>query len=120
VSSPLFYVEARLPAGARLALPDEHAERAVYVVSGALGCGPERHGPGRMLVFRAGARVELRAEAETHCVLLGGAPLAEARHVYWNFVSSSKERIEQAKRDWREGRFPRIPGDDREFVPLPE
>ncbi len=118
--SSLFYVDARMPGGSELRLPEEHSERAVYVVSGVLRCGSESAAAGRMLVFEGGDRPALRAEQPTRVVLLGGAPLDGARHIYWNFVSSSKERIEQAKRDWKEGRFPTVPGDESESAPLPE
>jgi redox-sensitive bicupin YhaK (pirin superfamily) len=73
-----------------------------------------------MLVFVPNAEVRLRAASETRVVLIGGAPIDGERHIWWNFVSSSKERIEWAKRDWREGRFAKIPGDEVEFIPLPE
>jgi redox-sensitive bicupin YhaK (pirin superfamily) len=119
-SSPLFYVDAALPAGCELPLPGEHEERAAYVVEGAIRCGAERTGPGRMLVFAPGANVVLRAEAAARLVLIGGVPLGGERHLLWNFVSSSRERLERAKRDWREGRFPKVPGDDVEFEPFPE
>ena len=118
--SPLFYVDAVMSAGSELALPVGHEERAIYVVEGALGCGAERAGAGRMLVFAKEAKVVLRAELATRIVLLGGAPLDGKRYIDWNFVSSSKERLERAKRDWKEGRFPKVPGDDLELMPLPE
>ena len=118
--SPLFYVEAAMSAGSALSLPSEHEERAVYVVHGAVGCGTERTEAGRMLVFVPGAAVALRADSAARIVLLGGAPLDSRRCIHWNFVSSSRERIEQAKRDWKERRFPRVPGDEVEFVPLPD
>jgi redox-sensitive bicupin YhaK (pirin superfamily) len=73
-----------------------------------------------MAIFKPEARIVIKAAATAHVVLLGGEPLAEPRHVWWNFVSSSKERIEQAKDDWKSGRFARIPGDDQEFIPLPD
>jgi len=73
-----------------------------------------------MLVFARGADVVLRATDDARIVLIGGTPIDGERHIWWNYVSSSKARIEQAKHDWREGRFPRIPGDDVEFIPLPE
>ena len=119
-SSPLFYVDAAMPAGSELTLPSEHEERAVYVIDGALGCGAERAEAGRMLVFAPEAKVVVRAEPATRVVLVGGAPLEGGRHIFWNFVSSSRERIEQAKRDWKEGRYPKVPGDEVEFSPLPE
>jgi redox-sensitive bicupin YhaK (pirin superfamily) len=118
--SPLFYVDAALPAGCELELPDEHAERAVYVAEGALQCGAERAEVGRMLVFAPGAAGVLRAEQQSRLALIGGAPIDGERHIFWNFVSSSRERLERAKRDWRERRFPKIPGDDLEAIPLPE
>ena len=90
------------------------------MVVGAVGCGAERAEPGRMLVFAPGVSVTLRADAPARVVALGGVPLDGPRHIYWNFVSSSKERIERGKRDWKEGRFPRVPGDEVEFTPLPE
>ena len=117
--SPLFYVDATLSAGGVLELPAEHEERAVYVVEGSLRCGDEAAEPGRMLVFKGGANVVLSTEQQCRIVVLGGAPLDGARHIEWNFVSSSKERIEQAKRDWQEGRFPKVPGDEVESIPLP-
>jgi len=73
-----------------------------------------------MLVFTSGAQVVLRASSSCRLVLFGGAPLDGKRHIWWNFVSSSKERIDQAKRDWKGGKFPKIPGDEVEFTPLPE
>ena len=118
--SPLFYADATLPAGTELALPSEHEERAIYVVERTVECGTQRAEVGRMLVFAKDANVVIRAESGARIVLIGGAPLDGRRHIYWNFVSSSKERIEQAKRDWKAGRFPKVPGDDVEFIPLPE
>jgi redox-sensitive bicupin YhaK (pirin superfamily) len=118
--SPLFYAEARMPAGSRLVLPSEHAERAAYVVEGAVCCGDERARLGRMLVFAAGAEVVLECEVDARVMLLGGAPLDGPRHIFWNFVSSSRERIEQAKQQWRQGAFPKVPGDEHEAIPLPE
>jgi hypothetical protein len=118
--SPLFYVDIAMPAGCEISVPLEHEERAAYVVDGAIGCGAERAGSGRMLVFAPGAEARLRAELDARVVLVGGAPMDGHRHIWWNFVSSSSERIEQAKRDWKEGRFPKVPGDDEDFVPLPE
>jgi redox-sensitive bicupin YhaK (pirin superfamily) len=120
ILSPLFYVDALMSAGSELALPSGHEERAIYVVDGSLRCGAERADVGRMLVFAKEAQVVLRAERATRIVLLGGAPLDGERYIDWNFVSSSRERLEQAKRDWKEGRFPKVPGDDVEFIPLPE
>jgi redox-sensitive bicupin YhaK (pirin superfamily) len=117
--SSLFYVDIAMPAGCTLPVPGDYEERAAYVVEGEIECGVERATPGRMLVFRPGAEVVLRAASDSRVVLVGGAPLDGERHIFWNFVSSSKERIEQAKRDWKEQRFAKVPGDDVEFIPLP-
>src|SRR4029450_1340380 len=117
VLSPLFYVEARLERGAALSLPDEHAERAAYVVEGSVCCNGEAHAPGVMLVFREGAPARIRPPAPPRVMLLGGAPLDGERHIWWNFVSSAPERIERARRDWHDGRFPKVPGDELEFTP---
>jgi redox-sensitive bicupin YhaK (pirin superfamily) len=120
VLSTLFYVEARLERGAKLDLPEEHAERAVYVVAGSIRADGHVRGPSGMLVFRGRTPARIEALELSHVMLLGGAPLDGERHVWWNFVSSSPERIEQAKEDWRSRRFPAVPGDDAEFIPLPE
>lgn len=117
--SPLFFVDMAMPAGCALPLPPEYEEGAVYIVEGATMCGAERAEPGRMLVFTPGAQVRLCAETPARVVLVGGAPIDGNRHIWWNFVSSSTERIEQAKRDWKERRYPKIPGDEVDFVPLP-
>ena len=123
--TPLFLADVRLPAGARLPLPpaagaDGHAERGAYVVSGALQAGGHRVLAGRLAALPTGGGPALTAVGETHVILLGGAPLGERLHMWWNFVAPTKERIEEAKAAWREGRFPRVPGDEVEFVPLPE
>jgi redox-sensitive bicupin YhaK (pirin superfamily) len=118
--SPLFYVDAALNDGATIALPEEHEERSVYVATGRVRCGDQVVEPGRLLVFDRGTRPSLRAEGPARIVLLGGAPLDGERHIWWNFVSSRRERIEEAKRAWKEGRFPKVPGDDQEFIPLPD
>jgi redox-sensitive bicupin YhaK (pirin superfamily) len=120
VFSPLFYADVAVPAGCELPVPDEHAERAAYVADGVVTCGNERAERGRMLVFAKGAEVVLRATTDARISLIGGAPIDGERHIWWNFVSSSEARIEQAKRDWKEGRFPKVPGDEVEFIPLPE
>jgi redox-sensitive bicupin YhaK (pirin superfamily) len=121
VSSPLFYADAVLTAGAALPLPDEHEERAAYVLDGEVEVSGDRFEPGRMLVFRAGDRMALRAGPRgARVLLLGGAAMDGPRHLFWNFVASSRERIEQAKADWKAGRFGKVPGDEAEFIPLPE
>ena len=117
--SPLFCLHASLDRDARLALPEGHAERAAYVVSGCVAHGGRDYLPGQMLVFGAPADTTLRARQPSTLMLLGGEPLGE-RHVWWNFVSSRKERIEQAKADWQAGRIVLPPNDNDEFIPLPE
>jgi redox-sensitive bicupin YhaK (pirin superfamily) len=119
VLSPLFYVEAQLERGTELALPDAYAERAAYIVSGALEVDGQTHRANRMVVFEPAA-ASVKALEPTRALLLGGAPLDGGRHIFWNFVSSSKDRIERAKAEWREGAFPKVPRDDEEFIPLPD
>lgn len=121
VSSPLFYADAELAPNAAVPLPDEHEERAAYVLRGEVEVSGDRFEPGRMLVFRAGDRLALRAGPQgARLLLLGGAAMDGPRYLFWNFVSSSRERIEQAKADWKAGRFGKVPGDEAEFIPLPE
>jgi len=116
--SPMFYLHCELDAGGRAPLPDGYAERAAYVVRGAVEVDGQRHGPGRMLVFTPGQPAWLTALEPTLVMLLGGDRLGE-RFIEWNFVSSSKERIEQAKADWRAGRMKLPDLDNGEFIPLP-
>lgn len=120
VPSPTLYVDASLPAGAELDLPAEHAEVAVYPVAGSIEIDGTTAQPGRMIVLAADQRPPVRATTPARLIVLGGAPLEGRRHIWWNFVSSRRERIERAKEDWRARRFPAIPGDDETFVPLPE
>jgi redox-sensitive bicupin YhaK (pirin superfamily) len=117
--SPLFYVHAELEPGATLRVPGEYTERAAYVVSGTVEADGQQHPASRMLVFRAGEPAVLRAVSRAVVMLLGGEPLGD-RHIEWNFVSSSRERIEQAKADWRAGRMKLPDRDHAEFIPLPE
>ncbi|MBC4016636.1 pirin family protein [Siccirubricoccus deserti] len=121
VSSPLFYADAALAPGAALPLPDGHEERAAYVLDGTVTVAGDSFEAGRMLVFRAGDKLALRAgPAGARLLLLGGAAMDGPRYLFWNFVASSRERIEQAKADWQGGRFAKVPGDEAEFIPLPE
>ncbi len=118
--SSLFYADAQLTPGASVPLPDAHEERAAYVLDGEVEVAGDSFGPGRMLVFRQGDQLALRAGPQgARMLLLGGAVMDGPRHMFWNFVSSRPERIEQAKADWRAGRFATVPGDDKEFIPLP-
>lgn len=119
VHSPLFYLEARLAAGEVLDLPEEHEERAVYLVEGSIETGGELLQPYNMAVFGEGRAPRITALEDSRMMLLGGARLPEERRIWWNFVSSRKERIEEAKADWKEGRFDPVPG-ETEFIPLPD
>lgn len=116
--SPLFYLHAECSPGARLRLPGQHAEQAVYVARGSLNFGGQAVLPGQLLVFGQDTDIDLTAPEPATVFLFGGEPLG-ARHIFWNFVSSRPERIEQAKADWKAGRFALPPGDDREWIPLP-
>jgi redox-sensitive bicupin YhaK (pirin superfamily) len=116
--SPTLYLELDLAEGAELALPTDCAERALYVAAGAIRIADRVHAEGTLAVTHAAADVALRATEPSRVMLLGGDPVGP-RHIWWNFVSSSTERIERAKRDWKDGRFDRVEGDD-EFIPLPE
>ncbi|MBW8733358.1 MAG: pirin family protein [Asticcacaulis sp.] len=113
------YLEARLKAGAQFQVPMGVEERAIYVCDGELDIDGLVVAARTMAVLTPGAFVQVHATTRAHFVVIGGEPLTE-RHIYWNFVSSRVERIEQAKADWKEGRFPKVPGDDLEFIPLPE
>ena len=120
-ASGLFYADADLSPGAALPLPEGHEERGAYVVRGAVEVAGTSFEAGRMLLFRAGDRLALRAGPEgARLLMLGGAAMDGPRFIFWNFVSSSRERIEQAKEDWKAGRFGKVPGDEKEFIPLPE
>jgi redox-sensitive bicupin YhaK (pirin superfamily) len=116
--SPLFYLHVALAEGARVALPREYPERAAYLVSGAVSADGQPLVPGQMIVFAKHAPAVVQASAPSVLMLLGGAPVGQ-RFIEWNFVSSSRERIEQAKADWRAGRTKLPVGDDKEFIPLP-
>ena len=119
--SPIFYADARFDAGGALTYGAEHEERAFFVIEGEVQTSEAHvHGPGAMLALEPGEEITLYADAPARVMLLGGAPLDGPRHIWWNFVSSSKDRIERAKQEWRDGKFGLIPGDDQEFIPLPE
>ena len=116
--SPTFYADAVLEPGARLTLAPEHEERGAYVVTGRVSVDGQSIERGTLLAFRQGMEVVLAAEAASRVILLGGQTLGP-RFLWWNFVSSSRERVETAKADWKLGRFGGVPGDP-EFIPLPE
>jgi redox-sensitive bicupin YhaK (pirin superfamily) len=112
--------DVHLAAGSSLPVDADHEERALYVIDGSIDIAGDRFEPGRLLVFRPGDKVTLTAVSDAHVVIVGGAPMDGPRHIWWNFVSSRKERIEQAKADWKAGHFGTVPGDEIEFIPLPE
>lgn len=117
--SPWFYVEVSLDAGMSAPLDADHEERAIYLVEGEVEIAGDRHEAPRLLVFCPGDRITVRATRPARMMFLGGDALEGPRHIWWNFVSSSKERIEQAKEDWKTGRFAAVPN-EHEFIPLPE
>ena len=119
VFSETIYADAELAAGARLPLPREHDERAVYLLSGRVRIANETFAPGSLLTLKPGIDVTVAAEAPSRLMVLGGEPMDGPRFIWWNFVASAKERIRQAQEDWRAQRFAPVPGDD-EFIPLPE
>lgn len=119
IHSPLFYAAVTMPAGSSIKLDAEYAERALYLVNGGLRIGDDRVAAATMPIFSSGDTVTIEAEQDSTVMLLGGEPLPEPRYIDWNFVSSSKERLLQARDDWRHQRFGKIPGDDKDFVPLP-
>lgn len=119
IHSPLFYLHLKLEAGAKIDLPTEHSERAIYITSGRLELSGRTYSNGQMIVFSKNEEATVRAKTNSEFMILGGEPLGE-RFIWWNFVSSSKERIEQAKNDWETGKIILPPNDNKEFIPLPD
>ncbi|MFB2550864.1 pirin family protein [Ensifer soli] len=118
--SDTLYVDLTLQPGGKAPFPAACEERALYILDGEVVIAGDRFAPNQLLVFRPGDEITLEGGAAgCHVMLFGGAALTSPRHVWWNFVSSSKERIEQAKEEWRTGRFDIVPGDEEEFIPLP-
>lgn len=116
--SPLCYLHVILDPGASFGLPNEHSERGLYVVKGSIETGGRTYLKGQMLVFTRGVDPRINALETSTLMLLGGEPLGD-RYIWWNFVSSRPERIEQAKADWQAGRIQLPPNDNHEFIPLP-
>lgn len=114
------YAEAVLSPGAILPLDPDYDERAIYIVSGKVDIAGDEFGAGQLLVFKPGDRISILAIDQSRVMIVGGEPMDGSRNIWWNFVSSSKERIEQAKQEWKTGRFDTVPGDESEFIPLPE
>jgi redox-sensitive bicupin YhaK (pirin superfamily) len=120
VFSPMFYLHGEAPAGSMIDLPNGFEERAIYVVDGELSIDGTAYDNFKMIVFTAGATPDIKATADTRFMQLGGAPLSGKRTIWWNFVSSDKDRMEAAKARWKSGGFEIVPGDAEEFIPLPE
>lgn len=116
--SPTVYLEYRIPKGTEIALPESYPELAAYVVSGNMRIDRHTVTSGVMAVARSEATVRLEADIDSHVLVIGGAPVGE-RHIWWNFISSSTERIEKAKVDWKEEHFEQVPG-EKELIPLPD
>lgn len=114
------YADIHLQAGSTLQIEPEAEERGLYILTGGLEVAGSRFNAGSLLVLHPSLPVPVTARGDTHFQLVGGAEMDGPRHLWWNFVSSSKDRLEAAKADWKAGRFPKVPGDDVEFIPLPE
>ena len=117
--SEWFYAEVLLAAGASAPLDADHEERAVYVAEGEVDIAGDKFEAPQLLVFRPGDRITVTATRPARLMFLGGAALEGPRYIWWNFVSSRQERIEEAKEEWKTGKFTLVPGDDKEFIPLP-
>ena len=118
--SQTLYADIRLVPGARVKIPADTEERAIYTLAGEVSISGDAFPAQRLLVFKPGDKIVVSSDPGAHFMLFGGASLGTKRYIWWNFVSSSKERIEQAKHEWKTGRFDIVPGDEEEFVPLPE
>ncbi|RWE43339.1 MAG: pirin family protein [Mesorhizobium sp.] len=118
--SETLYADLRLAPGASVKIPADAEERAIYTLEGEVSISGDVFPAERLLVFRPGDEIVISSPTGAHFMLFGGASLGSKRYIWWNFVSSSKERIEQAKQEWKTGRFDIVPGDEKEFIPLPE
>ncbi|TIL36531.1 pirin family protein [Mesorhizobium sp.] len=118
--SDTLYADLSLAPGASVKIPADAEERAIYTLEGEVSISGDRFPAERLLVFRPGDEIVVSSEGGAHFMLFGGASLGSKRYIWWNFVSSSKERIEQAKVEWKTGRFDIVPGDEEEFIPLPD
>ena len=119
-ASETLYADVSLRAGGRFEVEASHEERAIYILSGRIEVDGASHEPARLLVLRPGDPVSVAAESDSRLMLFGGEPMEGPRYIWWNFVSSRPERIEEAKEEWARGRFDTVPGDEAEFIPLPE
>ena len=118
-ASATLYADAMLSAGASMPFDAIYEERAIYTVGGTVQIAGDVFGPGQLLVFKPGDAITITAASDARFMVLGGEPMDGPRHIWWNFVSSSRERIEQAKEDWKQKRFDSVPGDETDFIPLP-
>jgi redox-sensitive bicupin YhaK (pirin superfamily) len=118
--SDLFYADVVLQPGGRIPMPTDHVERAIYITDGSVQVGDDSFEAGRLLVFHPKDPIVIASQYGARFMMLGGEPMDGPRYIWWNFVSSSKERIEAAKDDWAKARFEIVPGDAKEFIPLPE
>ncbi|TIN10608.1 pirin family protein [Mesorhizobium sp.] len=119
-ASDTLYADLSLAPGASVKISADAEERAIYTLEGEVSISGDRFPAERLLVFRPGDEIVVSSEGGAHFMLFGGASLGSKRYIWWNFVSSSKERIEQAKEEWKTGRFDIVPGDEEEFIPLPD
>lgn len=126
VSSPVqtdwetFYLDVRMQAGSALKIPSDVEERALYVVKGQIEIAGQAYEPQQMLVLNPGDEITVRAVSDLHLMLLGGATMDGDRYIWWNFVASDKDQIRQAAEDWKNSKFAKVPGDEEEFIPLPD
>jgi redox-sensitive bicupin YhaK (pirin superfamily) len=118
--SDMIYADVALQTGARLPIPAEHEERAIYVAEGTVSVAGDRFECGQLLVLHPGDPVTVEAASQARIQVLGGEPMDGPRYIWWNFVHSSRDRIDAAKADWKAGKFDIVPGDEEEFIPLPD
>ena len=118
-TSETLFADVHLKAGSSLPFDADHEERAIYLLDGEVDIAGDKFGGDRLLVFKPGDKITIRALSDTHFTIFGGEPMDGPRHIWWNFVSSRKDRIEQAKAEWAAGHFQKVPGDEIEFIPLP-
>ena len=119
-ASETLYADVGLAAGRTMPIDPDYEERALYTISGEIEIGGDRFGPAQLLVLRPGDPITIRATNDARFMLFGGAPMGGPRYIWWNFVSSRRERIEAAKEEWARGRFDTVPGDEADFIPLPQ
>ena len=117
--SKTVYVDVAMATGKRLQVPADIEERAIYVISGEVSIEGDSFAAHQLIVFKPGVEIIITAQTDAHFALLGGDSIGSKRYIWWNFVSSSQEKIEQAKEEWRTGKFDIVPGDEEEFIPLP-